>query len=359
MSNYWKLRLAIFAITSVLGLAVKLAVLFTHHPGDARGNPRTQVVANQPDEEEGDEEETPVVKKKSVEKASTAPAVAQNEGKPDAPKGEDDWPVAPAVAQADEKTPAPTKPEPKTTPKGDGTADEMLQAATDEASKPKPKPPAPVTPTTPPLPPIVSTVPTPLPAPPLTPPPFTPPAAMPAPPTNPTPTNPTPSSPPATRVAAMPAATPANPAPPAPPTGNDAFGDFPPGFGPPLRGAEDFLAALRARDLDALAEATALRAPTEANSLPHQKLFKSILDKSLSDDDLKSLADMFEGFTVFDVMAGPSTGRVNVILDKVTEFDEYNKTIVMRKEKAGWKIMDYTPTRSFNGGKPKRLKTRR
>ena len=89
-------------------------------------------------------------------------------------------------------------------------------------------------------------------------------------------------------------------------------------------------------------------------STKHQKLFQAILDKELPDSEMETLASQFEGYQVQNVIVGASTGRANVILAKSTQSDMYQKTVVVRKEKAGWKVIDFTGDRSFVGRKSRK-----
>ena len=68
----------------------------------------------------------------------------------------------------------------------------------------------------------------------------------------------------------------------------------PPDFHSPEGAVKAFLAALKAKDLDRLNEATALRAQVEAGSSKSQELFKKIFDLSLSDSELDQLAEALD-----------------------------------------------------------------
>ena len=60
-----------------------------------------------------------------------------------------------------------------------------------------------------------------------------------------------------------------------------------------------FLIAVRSKDPERLAEATALRAGQAGETGPHyQKLFSAILEQSLAPEDLDELAKKFEGVTI-------------------------------------------------------------
>ena len=50
---------------------------------------------------------------------------------------------------------------------------------------------------------------------------------------------------------------------------------------------------------------------------------------------------MFADYKVVDILNANSVGRLLVIVDKTTKNEEYQRTITVRKEKAGWKVLDY------------------
>ncbi len=132
---------------------------------------------------------------------------------------------------------------------------------------------------------------------------------------------------------------------------------FPPMYRGQVRAVLEFIDAVKERDADALAEATALRAAKDPDvPTDHQKIFQAILDKELADEKMEHLADQFEGYRVTNVIVGKSTGRANVIIGKMTSNDRIEKTVVVRKEKAGWKVMDFTSDRSYVGRKSRKSK---
>ena len=131
--------------------------------------------------------------------------------------------------------------------------------------------------------------------------------------------------------------------------------NVPPIFRKQVGAALEFIDAAKERDPEALAEATALRAPKDPDvSTKHQKLFQAILDKELPDEQLDELATQFTGYRVQEVIIGKSTGRANIVFAKPTRNDRLEKTIVVRKEKAGWKVTDFTGDRSHVGRKSTR-----
>ena len=166
------------------------------------------------------------------------------------------------------------------------------------------------------------------------------PSAIPAP-------NATPAPGAATAPAPAPGANPNNPQPGGP--NNPQMGGIHPGFQAPVKTALDFLEAVKAKDAEALAEVTALRAPTEAATEGHRKFFETVLKKEASVEDLDALAEQFSNYQFMTVQNGKSIARVDVIVGKATRDDQYQRTIHVRKEKAGWKIVDYSGAYSYIG----------
>ncbi len=102
-----------------------------------------------------------------------------------------------------------------------------------------------------------------------------------------------------------------------------------------------FLNALQAKDRDRLAEATALRAQTEASTDKTKELFGKIVDLSISDAEIDDLAKKLQGFRISGGNAPKSTGRLGIYIDKPTEGGSVLRvTLTVRKEKKGWGVMD-------------------
>ncbi len=102
-----------------------------------------------------------------------------------------------------------------------------------------------------------------------------------------------------------------------------------------------FLNALRAKDRDRLAEATALRAQTEASTDKTKELFGKIVDMSISDAELDDLAKKLQGFRISGENAHKSTGRLGIYIDKPSETGSMLRvTLTVRHEKKGWGVMD-------------------
>ena len=115
-------------------------------------------------------------------------------------------------------------------------------------------------------------------------------------------------------------------------------------FRTPTGAVVAFLAAAKAKDPERLAQATALRAPTEAEPR-NQALFTSILEQSLSGEDLARLASLFEGYQVVGTGQPNGPGRLDVYIEKPgPDGSQLRRRIRTRKEKAGWKVLDLGET---------------
>jgi hypothetical protein len=79
------------------------------------------------------------------------------------------------------------------------------------------------------------------------------------------------------------------------------------------------------------------------SSAKNQPLFEKILAVNLSDSDLDDLAKKLEGYNVAMENPPKSTGRVEVVLQKAGAANTGNyfrRTVVTRKEKKGWGVLD-------------------
>lgn len=117
-----------------------------------------------------------------------------------------------------------------------------------------------------------------------------------------------------------------------------------------LGAVEDFLTAVKDKDPAALAEAVALRAPTEAKVASHVPLLTAIRENTITDEQLDALAHAFEGYQISQVSLGKTTAQLNVQLAKVDEHNDLLlRTLYLRREKAGWKVLDFA-TNPYNYG---------
>ena len=100
-----------------------------------------------------------------------------------------------------------------------------------------------------------------------------------------------------------------------------------------------FLNAVKAKNKDRLSQATARRAATEAVE-KHRKIFAAILEQSVSDEELDDMARALEGFKVMGILPAKSTGQQGVVISKMEGRDRLQRTVQVRREKEGWKVMD-------------------
>jgi hypothetical protein len=124
-------------------------------------------------------------------------------------------------------------------------------------------------------------------------------------------------------------------------------------FHKPRESVQAFLDALKDKDVDLLSEATALRSPYEASS-KHQKLFQSILDGSISEAQLNDVAEKLDDFKIKGIGQVMSTGRLSVLIQKTTDTGYHQRTVTVRKEKAGWKVLDISGVIDFKLHPPKK-----
>jgi hypothetical protein len=109
-----------------------------------------------------------------------------------------------------------------------------------------------------------------------------------------------------------------------------------------------FLNALRDKDRDRLAEATALRSQTEASTEKKKELFGKLVDMSIADAELDDLAKMLDGYQVAGENAAKSTKSLGVIIRKTQENGDFlSRTVTVRKEKKGWGVQDMSEAHLF------------
>jgi hypothetical protein len=107
-------------------------------------------------------------------------------------------------------------------------------------------------------------------------------------------------------------------------------------FTDPKFAARAFLAALEDKDLKRLAQATALRAATESKN---QELFRLILAQKLGPEDLDELAKKLAGFQIA-ASNQPANNVVKIVVTRPVDVGILRRTLTMREEKAGWKVLD-------------------
>jgi hypothetical protein len=123
--------------------------------------------------------------------------------------------------------------------------------------------------------------------------------------------------------------------------------DSEPNFRNPVNAVNSFLAAIKSRDPVRLADTVAKRAVVEAVE-PNRKLFSAILEQGLSEDRLGELAREFEGMQVIGfspVMT--ETAKMKVRVGKRQGRDTVVRQLIVRREKAGWKVLDMEKPRNY------------
>ena len=121
--------------------------------------------------------------------------------------------------------------------------------------------------------------------------------------------------------------------------GNDQDGG-PRAFQNPGTAVQAFLSALKNKNKDRLSQATARRAATEASE-KHRKVFAAILEQSISDEELDDMAKALQGFQVQSILSAQSTGSIGVLISKIDNRDMLQRTVMVRREKEGWKVLDF------------------
>jgi hypothetical protein len=119
---------------------------------------------------------------------------------------------------------------------------------------------------------------------------------------------------------------------------------------PTIEVAEKFLEALKAKDLEKLKDVIALRAPLQA-SPKHRPIFANIRDGQLDEATLAEMSEAFDEMKVTDMNTPKSTGLRGVIVSKTEkESNEMiSRTIYIRREVAGWKVLDFSGPRIQTG----------
>ncbi len=130
--------------------------------------------------------------------------------------------------------------------------------------------------------------------------------------------------------------------------------DKEPSYKSPVKAAETFLDALKHKDTRVLAEATALRAQYEADHLAGiREVFKALREESLAQETLDDLARAFEEMKVVGVNRPRSTGSIGVTVGNLEDSEYRTRTLTLRHEKGGWKIMDFSHLRIQKMPNPK------
>ncbi|QDV38168.1 hypothetical protein [Tautonia plasticadhaerens] len=112
-------------------------------------------------------------------------------------------------------------------------------------------------------------------------------------------------------------------------------------FESPQGAVEAFLAAIEAKDIQRLQEATALRAPQQAETAARRKAFQAIREMSLTPEEFDTIAENMDGFEIARMGRATEVGMLSFILQKEGEFGStLLRTIDVRKERSGWKVLD-------------------
>lgn len=124
-----------------------------------------------------------------------------------------------------------------------------------------------------------------------------------------------------------------------------------PDFRTPFGAVTAFLDAVKAKDPIRLKDATALRAAEDNKGSRNEKLFASILDESITPEDIEELGKTLEGFQIAGNNVPKSTARLGIILQRQGKNgDTLLRTITARKEKAGWKVDEISGQRVLQSG---------
>src|SRR5262249_3392270 len=110
-------------------------------------------------------------------------------------------------------------------------------------------------------------------------------------------------------------------------------------FRDPPTGAMSFLNAIKEKDLNKIAQATALRAATESKN---QKLFQLILAQELAQEDVDELAKKLDKFQIVGQNQFKSSGSLGIIITKPEGTSIMRRTITTLHERGGWKVLDIT-----------------
>lgn len=126
----------------------------------------------------------------------------------------------------------------------------------------------------------------------------------------------------------------------------------------PENAVRAFLKALKAKDKDALTEATAGHAPLEARE-KNRDTFKKIIDLEISDSELDELTKALDGYRIASYNPPRSTGRLDVVIQKQGERGAFfRRRVTVRREKKGWGVLDISGAEEFkaimNYGRRKR-----
>lgn len=119
-----------------------------------------------------------------------------------------------------------------------------------------------------------------------------------------------------------------------------------PDYSNPQAAVETFLQAVQEKDSALLSEVVALRAEYEAATEAKKAMFKSLRDENLPDTDIDELARHFEGMKLTNQLGSArSSATRGVVVGKQDENKLITCTVLVRKEKDGWKVVDFSKHR--------------
>lgn len=119
-----------------------------------------------------------------------------------------------------------------------------------------------------------------------------------------------------------------------------------------VEAAQKFIDATKDKDLQKLQEAIALRAPFESQP-KHRTLFANIRDGQIDQATLDELHEAFDEMKAVGMNTPKSTGIRGIIFSKQSKDDGKNetvsRTIYVRREVAGWKVLDFSGPHVVSG----------
>ena len=119
-----------------------------------------------------------------------------------------------------------------------------------------------------------------------------------------------------------------------------------PDYTDPFAAANTFMSAAKKKDARLLAEATALRAETEAKLESTRQMLKAVKAENAASEDLDALARAFDGMQI--VAMNPSSKSTSTRAFSLVKQDDnklIKRTLYVRKEKDGWKVVDISEPR--------------
>lgn len=131
-----------------------------------------------------------------------------------------------------------------------------------------------------------------------------------------------------------------------------------PDYSDPVHAAETFLSAVQNKDARILAEAVAIRGQFEAATEERKKMFEALKNENLAQEEMDELARQFDGMKVMNKNLPKSSGNVRVVVGKQEDNRLYTRTLIVRREKDGWKIQDFTKQRMERTGLSTKSKER-